>query len=121
MKITSVEFPDFVINCVGDDKNIEIIEDELNRISKSIMILDKFIDKIISNHIFAYAYSITRQTPDAANHVNDRLKQNNLIIDESKYLEAMFILYPNKMSEILGISKEEKIKFLKDNFWKDRL
>lgn len=123
MKITTIEFPDFVINCVASNKSIEIIEKEVQKVSdaQSVMMLDKFVDNIIANNIFAYAYSPAYQTLDTINSINDRLKQNSLLIDEPKYLEAMFILYPDKMSEILGIPKEEKSKYLKDNFWKDRL
>lgn len=115
MKAILFNFNKINIGCIGKDIEMQDLLNfyHLKVLSNSDLDMNAMIQRINNNNIYCYVKENGFLNKIAAFCIKSRIKKE-LLIDESDFLEGMFLTKPNEMCRALNIS-EENIKSLKEN------
>lgn len=110
------EFPSLSMFCYGEESAINSLEQFFNMHTAGNECLDVnvFLARIVSICAEAYAEGKGVKGLVDAKRFNKYFSANKVLLDEEKYLEMMFYWNPDKVSETLEISDEERAAMILD-------
>jgi hypothetical protein len=120
MIAASYEFPTLTVNCVGADRAIQDL-DSYFELHKQRVLINIFAQRIIANHVYCFMIGKTRQARRDARQFNSQFKANNLFMSSDGFDEALFVTHPDELSQLYGISNEQKQSLLTASVWKNKI
>ena len=107
------------LGCVGTKYQIQQIHayQYFQKDRQDNIYLIDFIKRALANDIFCYISGSTFKGKLQAFVLNNMIKKSGKKIDEPQWLEALLLVSPKSISNILNVSHEEVKEMQRDSIW----